>query len=55
MHAAWDFSLFSSHAGEDPDTYKVASLAPIVILVMIVIVVVKRHQIEPVSTAAAAV
>jgi membrane protease YdiL (CAAX protease family) len=46
-HAAWDFSLFSGQAGVDPDFYALAGLAMVTNIVLLIILVVRRHHIEP--------
>jgi membrane protease YdiL (CAAX protease family) len=49
-HAAWDFSLFSGRAGVDPDVYALGSLAMITNVVLLIILLIRRHHIEPATT-----
>lgn len=48
-HAAWDFSLFSGSAGPDPDVYALSGLAMFTNIVLLVILLIRGHHIEPVA------
>ncbi len=48
VHGLWDFSLFSSLAGQpDPKVYFGMGLIILLQIVLIVVLVVRRHRIEP--------
>jgi membrane protease YdiL (CAAX protease family) len=52
VHGLWDFSLFSSEVGTDPEA-TVATVLPIVAqVVLIVVLLARRHRIEPATPAA---
>ncbi len=45
LHAAWDFSLFSSKVGENPQTSELAGISLLTIIVLSMIVFIKRKVI----------
>ncbi|MFF7331890.1 type II CAAX prenyl endopeptidase Rce1 family protein [Streptomyces sp. NPDC008150] len=50
VHGLWDFSLVSNSAGIDPKAYPGMILPIVLQVVLIVLVIVKRHTIEPVDS-----
>ena len=47
VHAVWDFSLFSSNLGSDPDANALAVLASLTTVVLAIVVIVRRKTIWP--------
>jgi hypothetical protein len=47
VHALWDFGLFSSNIGPDAGVYGAAGITGFVTLVLVVILFIRRHKIEP--------
>lgn len=45
MHGLWDFSLFSGHAGEDPEVYPLAALALVCNIALLVTLWVRGDKI----------
>lgn len=52
VHGLWDFSLFSCLAGDDSVPYFGMFLAIILQVVLIVVLLLRRHRIEPAAGAA---
>lgn len=53
VHASWDFALFSHNAGNpDPQVYARQFLPTLSLIVIMIVLVVRRHKIEPEQSAA---
>ncbi|MGI9578997.1 MAG: CPBP family intramembrane glutamic endopeptidase, partial [Microthrixaceae bacterium] len=53
VHASWDFALFSHNAGNpDPQVYSRQFLPTLSLIVIVIVLVVRRHKIEPEQIAA---
>ena len=54
VHGLWDFSLLSPQLGPDPEGYAGSVLVILLQVVLIVLLLVRRHRIEPAAAPAAA-
>jgi len=54
VHGLWDFSLLSPQLGPDPAGYAGSVLVILLQVVLIVLLLVRRHRIEPAAAPAAA-
>ena len=55
VHALWDFSLLSPQLGPDPEGYAGSLLVILLQVVLIVLLLARRHRIEPAPLATTAV